>query len=341
MGKRSPLLANKEDAVKALFRYAMQQSGETQRELERQLLSSYQSRNDHRDQEAVSGQQWSRWVNGHTVPEIGVVKVLFDFCVENLIAGKWTENRQEAEWADLLVAVSDQRTVSLSRHRSALKLAYSSLNAPSVITKEKIRGIEAGYYMPSAEEIERLFFTKMLNTEANAMQRTDRAITFNDEAEENALQAMLKEIETNYGQNAQDKVRLAKFFGKWGLIDDGTDWSEQLLLRMQKDVTMLFEITERLSSLDGGLGTTMEEVQIGDRIKQEAVKLQKIIDSVSVAGSEQRAVWKNELHFFNVKRQGLDGTQEFRYLSVVEVPEIDYAGRHARDLHPHLFVPIL
>jgi len=71
------------------------------------------------------------------------------------------------------------------------------------------------------------------------------------------------------------------------------------------------------------------------------MRLQKRMEEVSRPGSHQRTVWKNELHFFNIKVQGLDGAQEFRYLSAVEVPERDHAGRHARDLHPHLFAPIL
>ena len=342
MGRRSPKLAHKEAAVKALFAYAKLQSGMTQIELEEQLIPSYrQSKNKRHNQEAVSGNQWSRWANGYALPEIGLVKQLFDSCVQKLISGEWKENGLEGEWADLLVVVSDQRSASLSKHRFALKIAYSSLNAPSIITKEMIRGIEFGYYIPPDEDIEKLFFTKMLNTQANAMQRTDRAIMFRDEAEQNALQAMLKEIETNFGDNKQDKVRLAKFNRRWGLTGDGVDWADKLLLTMQEDVAVLSEIADRYISLGGGVDDSMDEVKIGYQLKQDAMQLQKRIEEVSMGEGHQKIEWKNELHFFNMKVQGLDGALETRYLSVVEVPEIDHAGRHAQDLHPHLFAPIL
>lgn len=332
MGRRSAKLQGKEELVKNLIQYVQLQTGITQAELEKLFKpQSMYSRS--------AGKQWSRWATGLVLPGISVVAEIFKFCANKLISGEWKVNGQEGEWSPLLDAVGDPKTLLLARHRYALLVAYNCLQAPGIITVEKIHGIETGYYLPSIDEIDTLFFYSTRHHRA-ALNVSMRAITVRNRDERDAVRSMLKEIEIHFGENLMDGARLAGFNRKWGIITGDKPWIDQMLARMSNDVSSLREIAGRYKMLGGGVTENSDEVRIGKQIESVSSALKDRVEEIYSMDIDGRIEWENDLYYFIIKFQALDDSCESKYLSVVELDEFDFAGRKNRELSPHLFAPI-
>jgi hypothetical protein len=332
MGRRSAKLQGKEELVKNLIQYVQTQTGMAQAELEKLFKpQSMHSRS--------AGKQWSRWATGYVQPGISVVAEIFDFCVNKLISGEWKSNGQEGEWSHLLDAVGDPKILLLAKHRYALLIAYNCLQAPGLITQEKIRGIEAGYYLPTIDEIDTLFFYSTKH-HRDAPNVSLRAITVRNEHERDAVRSMLKEVEIYFGENQKDQSKLASFNRKWGIIGGDKSWSSQLLARMHNDASALREIAERYKFLGGSITENFDEAKIGNQIDVLSSTLESRIEKIYTMNMHDRIEWENEFYNFIVKFQGLDESIESKYLSVVELDEFDFAGRNNRGLSPHFFAPI-
>lgn len=333
MGRRSAKLHSKEKLVKNLIQYVQSQTGMAQADLEKMFKpQSMHSRS--------AGKQWSRWATGYVQPGISVVAEIFDFCVNKLISGEWKVNGQEGEWSQLLDVVCEPKILLLAKHRYALLIAYHCLQAPGIITKEKTRGIEIGYYLPSIDEIDTLFFysTKHHSVAPNV---SLRAITVRNEHERDSVRSMLQEIEIYFGENKKDQSKLlASINRKWGIIGGDKSWSAQILSIMHNDASALRKIAERYKLLGGGITENFDEIKIGKQIEVISSGLESKIEKIYTMNMHDRIEWENEFYNFIVKYQGLDESVESKYLSVVELDEFDFDGRNNRDLSPHLFVPI-
>ena len=338
MGRKSAKLKNKEKAVIALFKYIKQQSGKTQIYLEKKLCISENAPSETIEM-GWMGKQWSRWSIGEVLPEINLVKKLYEFAVKNLIDGAWKENGNEAEWAELLPAVIKSELSFLVNHRPALTISYRSLSEfHAFITPEMIRGIEVGYYIPPAEDIDKVFFMNVLNTHYNALTRIDRFITLDSDDDTKLVDVLLFDLDANFGINKQDDVFYKFLAEQWGLSASNTnipDLLDQLLLKMSDYADSLEEMADRMISLSGGvLGA--EDSKIGDQIRVSAISMRKRVDELS-GSADKKAGWRSDLLFLISKCKDLDGTLELKYISVAPMPEKDRGGRSYRDLRPELF----
>jgi hypothetical protein len=193
------------------------------------------------------------------------------------------------------------------------------------------------------DEIEKLFFIDAINHE-DTLSRVDRFVTCKNKEELSSVGMLLKDIESCFGISDHDKIESSKIFRRWNIVvEENNDWAEQLLLKMQDDLGVLEEISKRLILAGGGLSDDLffEEAKIDNTILQSANDLQKRINQISTMSPAERIIWKNELYYFNVKAQGLDGYTKSKYMCVCETLEIDYGGRNIRELHLNKFLPII
>jgi hypothetical protein len=165
-------------------------------------------------------------------------------------------------------------------------------------------------------------------------------VTCKNKEELSSVGMLLKDIESCFGISDHDKIESSKIFRRWNIVvEENNDWAEQLLLKMQDDLGVLEEISKRLILAGGGLSDDLffEEAKIDNTILQSANDLQKRINQISTMSPAERIIWKNELYYFNVKAQGLDGYTKSKYMCVCETLEIDYGGRNIRELHLNKF----
>lgn len=243
MGRRSPRLEGKNKEVIYLFKYLKKQSGMTLLELEDRFTPHPNKPFDN-----YGGGRWSRWLTGKNVPEIGVVCEIYQYVCNQLINGSWKENGNESQWAQLLPAVIEPKYSFLLEKRSTLLKILEQLEEP-IVTKRMLQAISSGYYIPSVDEIRKIFWS---NTDENVGEYGDgyHLITATDEAERADMDAFMTDILGNFGIPEESQAGLEEFAGKVGLVgNDPISWAEQMHQQMQLDAQALSQIKYRVEHL--------------------------------------------------------------------------------------------
>lgn len=258
MGRKSPKLNEKGGAVVALLKYVKQQSDKTLLELEREFTPRVEKTDN---PEGLSdnhgGRQWSRWIHGNAQPEIRIVTTLYKFACKQLIKGEgeneWKENGNESQWSELLPAVIDPKLnflVDKSKKSTLLKILEQIEN--SLVTTRMVRGIKAGYYIPEADELREIFWSKPSKKEDEADNEYVpwHRIWPENDVEKAEMELLMTDILVNLGMSAEDLTRLEKYAKRWGLAGtDPASWSDQIYQQIQRDVQTLSEIRNRVTYL--------------------------------------------------------------------------------------------
>lgn len=247
MGRRSPKLEGKEDAVSALFKYLKQQSGMTLLELEgkftpRQCNKKEDGNDDH------GGRQWSRWITGRTQPDIRLVIDVYSFVCDKLITGVWNETGTESLWASLLPAVTDPKLVFMLEKKSTLLKILKRLDEldENLVGKMLLRAISYGYYIPTEHKIREIFWSK---TEKNASEYGDgyHLIIAENENEQIEMESLLTDFMGKFGITEENCVALEEFASHRGFVgNDPSFWADQIRGQIQTDAKLLSEISQRV-----------------------------------------------------------------------------------------------
>lgn len=246
MGRRSPKLNDKSEAVLALLKYIKQQGGMTLLELEMKFTPREGGDNN-------GGRQWSRWLLGNTQPEIELVTKLYHFACYQLISGKWEENGNESQWAHLLPAVIDNGLYFLSdKSKRAILLEILKQLEHPLITKKMLRGITSGYYIPSADNILKIFWSnppKKVDTENEYVPW--HRIWSKNISEKEQMEILMTDIFMRIGTTTKSNTILKKFASEWGFKyeyseDNLHSLANQLHHKIQQDARLLHEIRQRI-----------------------------------------------------------------------------------------------
>jgi len=255
LGRKSPKLNDKGVAVVALLKYIKQQSGKTLVTLESEWTPKIPKNDDSKEGRSDNhgGRQWSRWILGNAQPKIKVITDLYNYACKQLVLGKWKENGNESQWGELLPAVIDPKLYFLadkSKKLTLLKILEQIEN--SLVTTRMVRGIEAGYYIPSADDLRKIFWSKPSKKETdddNEYVPWHRILPEND-VEKAEMELLMTDILVNLGMSVEDLTSLEKYAKTWGLAgNDPASWSVQIHQQTQRDAQALSEICNRLKFL--------------------------------------------------------------------------------------------
>jgi hypothetical protein len=245
MGRRSPKLKDKGEAVVALLKYIKQQSNKTLLELEQQFTPRG-GEDDH------GGRQWSRWINRNAQPEIGIITILYNFACAQLVNGEWEENGNESQWSQLLSAVIDPRLSFLldAEKISTLLEILKHLKNPFV-TERWLRGIAAGYYIPSVDDMQKIFWHRPSHKGNAANEYVPwHRIWPQDDVIKTQMEDLMTDIFMNLGLPAKNRTVLEEFAHAWGFAcGDLETLADQLHHQIQQDAQTLHEIQQRMNRI--------------------------------------------------------------------------------------------
>lgn len=240
MGRQSPSLAGKKEAIIALLKYVKERSGKTLIELE---LFFPVNRVGRKDDDNHGGRQWSRWILGKTQPELGLIRMVYHHVCTQLVSGNWDENGDELKWAPLLPSVIDPKLGFVLEKKSTLLRMFEQLGE-DLVSKKLFQAISAGYYIPSEAELRKIFWSK--KESSDEYPNDYRIIESSNEEEQIEMEALLTDILVNFGLSEENRVGLKEFAGKSGFVGHNPEvWTNQVLEQIQLDAQLLAEITHR------------------------------------------------------------------------------------------------
>lgn len=272
MGRRSPKLEGKNKEVISLFKYLKQQSGMTLLELENKFKSTRHP--NHVRGDNYGGGRWSRWLNEKNLPEIRVVHEVYQYVCDQLISGSWNESGNESQWAKLLPAVIEPKYSFLLEKRLTLLKILEQLEEP-IVTKRMLRAISSGYYIPSAEEIRKIFWSKR---DENASEYGDgfHMIAAINEDEQGEMEALMTDILGSFGIEEESRARLEEYASSWGFIgNDPVSWADQMHQQIQLDAQLLTKISRRLEHLYPHEFKWTNDGEVSNNTKRKFFKMQE------------------------------------------------------------------
>jgi hypothetical protein len=233
MGRRSPKLKGMDKEVLALLKYARQQTGMTLLELEFKFTPRKS-----KDEVGANygGRQWSRWLSGKIQPEIWVVHDVYNYTCRQLINGSWIENGSESEWAPLLQTWIEPKYLFLLEKRFTLLKILEQLEEP-MLTENMLRGIEAGYYIPSEDEIRKIFWPEKYTKGGF------EDILAKDKVEQYEMEALMTDILGNFGASEKNLNAIKYLANGWGFTgNDLASWGEQLHQKVKLESKLLNDL---------------------------------------------------------------------------------------------------
>lgn len=246
MGRRSPKLEGKSDAIVALLKYVKMQSHKTLLELELEFSPRNDSENPNGNH---GGTEWWRWTNRGNQPNIKLVATLYNHACEKLVKGEWRETGNEALWSPLLPAILDSKLSFLADEKKRLTLLEILKQIESPLVTDKImRGIALGYYVPSADYLQKIFWSQAsVNVDADKDEVSWHRIWSDNEAQREEMEYLVTDIFMAVGLSEENQVVQEKFSENWGFtrkeLEPMADYIHSQIL---KDAQSLSEIRHRM-----------------------------------------------------------------------------------------------
>lgn len=249
MGRRSPKLEGKSDAIVALLKYVKVQSHKTLLELELEFSPRKDSENPNGNH---GGTEWWRWTNRGNQPNIKLVATLYNHACEKLVKGEWRETGNEALWSPLLPAILDSKLSFLAdeNKRHILLEILKQIESP-LVTDNIMRGIALGYYVPSADYLQKIFWSQAsVNVDADKDEVYWHRIWSDNEAQREEMEYLVTDIFMAVGLSEENQVVQEMFSDNWEFTrNDLGPMADYIRRQILKDTQSLSEIRHRMHNL--------------------------------------------------------------------------------------------